>query len=107
MNIIITAIIGVIAYNILNFFSPAGLSIPYAAFLGVLAGIASLIPVIDIKIVYIPVTGYLFLISILDISNSQFLFTLIFFFVSIIVVDIIPDWFLDRMYQEGSYILDL
>ncbi|ERG99262.1 MAG: putative permease, partial [Haloquadratum sp. J07HQX50] len=59
LNAILTGTIGVISYSILNIFAPPGIVIPAAALVGLIAGVASLIPVVGMKLVYIPVALYL------------------------------------------------
>lgn len=54
VNIFITASISLVTFYSYNFFAPAGASVPFPALLAALAGIASLIPVIGIKIIYVP-----------------------------------------------------
>ncbi|WP_336328253.1 AI-2E family transporter [Halovenus sp. HT40] len=54
VNIFITATISLITFYSYNFFAPAGAAVPFPALLAALAGMASLIPVIGIKIIYIP-----------------------------------------------------
>jgi predicted PurR-regulated permease PerM len=54
VNIFITAIISLATFYTYNLFAPTAVSIPFPALLAALAGIGSLIPVIGIKIVYVP-----------------------------------------------------
>lgn len=98
LNAAITGIIGAAAYSVLNVLSPAGISLPYPALLGLLTGIASLIPVIGIKIVYVPGAIYLFVVS----SGEPTLlwFPVLFVVVSFFIVDVIPDLVL-RPYVSG------
>jgi len=98
LNAVLTGIIGALAYGVLNFVSPAGLGIPYPALLGLLTGVASLVPVVGIKLVYVPLTGYLLYGSV---GTPELLwFPLVFAIVSFIVVDVIPDLVL-RPYVSG------
>lgn len=46
-------------YTITNLVAPPGMQVPMAFTLGVLTGLASLIPLVVTKIVYLPVVGYL------------------------------------------------
>ncbi|MDZ7850476.1 MAG: AI-2E family transporter [Halodesulfurarchaeum sp.] len=98
LNAAITAIIGAAAYSTLNMLSPAGIALPYPALLGLLTGIASLIPVIGIKIVYVPGAIYLFVVS--GGEPSLFWFPVLFVVVSFLIVDVIPDLVL-RPYVSG------
>lgn len=54
VNIFITAIISLVTFYLYNVFAPAGASVPFPALLAALAGLGSLIPVVGIKIVYVP-----------------------------------------------------
>ena len=58
-NALFTAVIGALSYNLLNVVAPATAAIPYPTLLGVLTGAGSLIPVVGMKLVYVPVAGYL------------------------------------------------
>ncbi|MFB6303556.1 MAG: AI-2E family transporter [Haloferacaceae archaeon] len=99
LNAIVTGTIGVIAYTLLNAVGPPGLRIPAAALVGLLAGVASLVPVVGMKLVYVPVAGYLALLSVLaDFEGVWFVGA--FAAVSFVVVDTIPDLVL-RPYVSG------
>ncbi|PSP76427.1 AI-2E family transporter [Halobacteriales archaeon QS_1_68_20] len=60
LNAAITGTIGAITYSLLNLFASPGLSVPYAVLVGLLTGVASLIPIVGMKLVYVPVSVYLF-----------------------------------------------
>ncbi|QKY19995.1 AI-2E family transporter [Halolamina sp. CBA1230] len=100
LNAILTGTIGVIAYSILNVFAPAGGSIPAPALVGMLAGIASLIPVVGMKLVYVPVALALAVQSALSGAPGGFAFVIAFVVVSFVIVDTIPDLVL-RPYVSG------
>ncbi|WP_338729022.1 AI-2E family transporter [Haladaptatus sp. DJG-WS-42] len=99
LNAVLTAIIAVLSYSVLDFMSPPGLAIPYAALIGLLAGVASLIPVVGMKLVYFPVTAYLGVVTVLS-DEPQFWFVIVFAAVSFIIVDTLPDFVL-RPYVSG------
>lgn len=99
LNAFLTGIIGGLSYNILDVTAPAGLGVPYATLLGVLTGAASLIPVVGMKLVYVPMTAYLLYDA--GMAGSEFLwFPVAFAVVSFIIVDTIPDFVL-RPYVSG------
>jgi len=100
LNAVITAVIGAIVYTVLNLLSPAGLSIPYAALVGLLAGTASLVPVVGMKLVYVPVAIYLFAVPLANGQPELMWFPVTFAAVSFVVVDTIPDLVL-RPYVSG------
>lgn len=99
LNAFLTAIIGAVAYNLLDLGAPAGLGVPYATLLGLLAGAASLIPVVGMKLVYVPVAAYL-LYDAFTLSPDLLWFPAAFVAVSFVVVDAIPD-FVIRPYVSG------
>ncbi|WP_134669839.1 AI-2E family transporter [Halorussus marinus] len=99
LNALFTGTIGAAAYNVLNLFAPAGLGVPYPTLIGLLTGAASLIPVVGMKLVYFPVAGYLGVET--GVGAPEFLwFPALFFAVSFVVVDSIPDLVL-RPYVSG------
>jgi predicted PurR-regulated permease PerM len=93
-----TGAIGAISFSLLNYVAPAGLAIPYPALTGLLAGAASLIPVVGMKLVYVPVVGYLGFRAVLLGGGYSFVF--LFFAVSFVIVDSVPDFVL-RPYVSG------
>ncbi len=99
LNAIVTGAIGAISFNLLNFFlgSP-GLEIPYPALLGVLTGVASLVPVVGMKIVYVPMLGYLGYTAYLQ--DGGLGFVVIVASVTVVIVDLLPDFVL-RPYVSG------
>jgi len=100
LNAILTGTIGVIAYSVLNVFAPPGTAIPAPALVGMLAGIASLIPVVGMKLVYFPVALLLLAQSLLAGTAGGLAFVIAFAVVSFVIVDTIPDLVL-RPYVSG------
>jgi predicted PurR-regulated permease PerM len=102
LNAILTAAIGAISYTVLDqFFAPPGIEgIPYAALFGILTGAASLIPVVGMKLVYFPLSGYLFYQWFQSGSQAALWFLVLFVGVSFLIVDVIPDLVL-RPYVSG------
>lgn len=103
LNAVLTGTIGVITYSILNMFAPSGAGIPAPALVGLLAGIASLVPVVGMKLVYLPVATALLLQAVLSGMPGAFAFVIAFIVVSFVVVDTIPDLVL-RPYVSGRSI---
>ncbi|MEF8855868.1 MAG: AI-2E family transporter [Haloplanus sp.] len=99
LNAVLTGSIGVIAYSVLNIYAPPGLSIPAAPLVGLLAGVASLIPIVGMKLVYVPVALYLAGVGIL-VDPTGLWFVVVFALVSFVIVDTIPDLVL-RPYISG------
>ncbi|MEF8779999.1 MAG: AI-2E family transporter [Haloferacaceae archaeon] len=100
LNAFVIGAIGALTYYGLNVVAPAGVEIPAAALLGLLAGVASLIPVVGMKLVYVPVAIYLGLRSSLLVGMETLWFVGAFLLVSFVVVDTIPDLLL-RPYVSG------
>jgi predicted PurR-regulated permease PerM len=100
LNAVLTGTIGVIAYTVLNVFAPAPeVRIPAAGLVGLLAGVASIIPVVGMKLVYVPVALYMALVTFF-VDPQLLWFVLAFALVSLVVVDTIPDLVL-RPYVSG------
>jgi predicted PurR-regulated permease PerM len=99
LNAVFTGTIGVLVYSVLNVYAPPGVVIPAAALVGLLAGVASLIPMVGMKLVYFPVAVYLGATSLLTDPNTLW-FVAVFAVVSFLVVDTIPDLLL-RPYVSG------
>jgi predicted PurR-regulated permease PerM len=99
LNAVLTGTIGVIAYSLLNLVAPPGVAIPAAALVGLLAGVASLVPVVGMKLVYFPVAAYIGVTSYLF-DPTTLWFTAVFAAVSFVIVDTIPDLIL-RPYVSG------
>jgi predicted PurR-regulated permease PerM len=99
LNAIITAIIGALSYNAIDVAGPATIGIPYPTLLGLLTGVASLIPVVGMKLVYFPVTLSLVFVS--SQTDPELLwFPAVFAVISFVIVDTIPDLVL-RPYVSG------
>lgn len=92
VNVFITAIVGILTFYGYNLLVDSTIAVPFPALLGALAGIGSLIPVVGIKLVYVPLCiglaanawiagepGLLFPVTVL-------------FVVSAVIVDFIPDF---------------
>lgn len=103
LNALLTAAIGTVCYNLLTLVAPAPLIFPYPTLLGLLTGIGSLIPVIGMKIVYIPVTAYVSARAAVTGHPELFWFPALIFLVSFLIVDTIPDILL-RPYVSGRNI---
>lgn len=94
VNVFVTAIVGVIVFFTYNIFAPETVQIPFPSLLGALAGIGSLIPVIGIKLVYIPIGIGLAAVAVAAGQTALLLYVGIFFVVAGIFVDFIPDFFI-------------
>lgn len=104
LNAIVTGAIGAIAFSVVDFVAPAGLAVPYPALTGVLAGAASLIPIIGMKIVYVPMALYLAVNA--GLNAGEWWFVALFVGVAFVIVDTIPDLVV-RPYVSGGGSLPL
>lgn len=99
LNALVTGAIGAIIFSLLNLAAPAAFDIPYPALLGLLAGAGSLIPVVGMKIVYVPLVLYLGGQAAL--TGGGWEFVALVAGVSVVVVDLVPDIVL-RPYISGG-----
>jgi len=99
LNALLTGALGVIVYSLLAIVVPTDGAIPYPALLGLVAGAASLVPVVGMKLVYVPVTAYLLALAAVD-PDVTVALPATFFLISFVVVDGIPDTVL-RPYVSG------
>ncbi|WP_411966221.1 AI-2E family transporter [Haloferax sp. YSMS24] len=99
LNAILTGALGAVTYSVLNLFAPEAVRIPEPALFGLLTGVGSLVPVIGIKIVWIPL-ALILLADALITDPSALWFVVVFAIVSVVVVDTLPDQVL-RPYVSG------
>ena len=102
LSVLITAAIGVIVYTVISIWlGDSYTQIPYPAVLGILAGVASLVPIVGMKIIYIPTTLYLLLQGFLSGGQNSLMLPIVFLIASFVVVDCIPDLII-RPYVSGK-----
>jgi predicted PurR-regulated permease PerM len=101
LNVIAISLIGVGAFKGYNALVPAVVEVPYPALAGVLTGVASLVPVVGMKIVYVPVTAAMAVPVVFDATYALLPYVGAFVFVAVVVVDTIPDLIL-RPYLSGE-----
>ncbi|KTG26915.1 AI-2E family transporter [Haloferax profundi] len=99
LNAVLTGALGAATYSVLNLVAPATVRIPEPALFGLLTGVGSLIPVIGIKIVWVPLALILLADALLT-DPSALWFVVLFAAVSVIIVDTLPDQLL-RPYVSG------
>lgn len=96
------AILAMVVYWATNVFAPEGLRVPMIIVLGFLTGIASLIPIVVGKVIYVPVVAYL-AVQAVEAGGTGFVFvggTLVVYF---LILDILPQTFL-QPYITGRQI---
>jgi predicted PurR-regulated permease PerM len=103
LNAVLTGLIGAVTYSVLNVVAPPGYSVPIPILLGLLSGAASLVPLVGMKLVYVPATLFLLGTSFTQGRLDALWFPALFAGVSFFVVDVIPDLVL-RPYVSGRHL---
>jgi len=101
LNALVTGVIGIFVFSLYNLVAPGSVQIPFAPLVGALTGIGSLIPVVGMKIVYLPVAALLAVSAIVTGETAALAWVALFLVVTLIVVDTIPD-FMIRPYVSGD-----
>ena len=101
LNVIAISIIAIATYTGYNVIAPEAVTVPYPTLAGALTGIASLIPVIGMKIVYLPLTAATAVPAIMGNDTGLLVYVAAFLLVAVVVVDTIPDIVL-RPYFSGK-----
>ncbi|MDY6966731.1 MAG: AI-2E family transporter [Halobacteriota archaeon] len=95
LTAILTTLIASITFCLLNLVAPPQLTIPYPILLGILLGLGIFIPVLGEKLIWIPLTIYLFIQAYANgILSTAWWFILLFFVVVSLVVDTMPEFVL-------------
>jgi predicted PurR-regulated permease PerM len=101
LNALVTGIIGIFVFLVYNLVAPGVVQVPFPPLVGALTGVGSLIPVVGMKIVYLPV-GLILAVAALTAGQPGALgFVVLFLVLTFVVVDTIPD-FLIRPYVSGK-----
>ncbi|GAD53103.1 htr-like protein [Halarchaeum acidiphilum MH1-52-1] len=91
LNVIAIALIAIAAFNVYNAVAPAPVEVPYPALAGALTGLASLVPVVGMKLVYLPLAAITAIPVALTGRTSLLVYVAGFLVVAVVVVDTIPD----------------
>ena len=91
LNVIAVSLIAIIAFQGYNTFAPAAAQVPYPTLAGALTGVASLVPVVGMKVVYVPLAAFAALPNLLGSNPSALVYVGGFLVVAVVVVDTIPD----------------
>jgi predicted PurR-regulated permease PerM len=91
LNVLATALIAIAAFSGYNAVAPAAVEVPYPALAGALTGIASLVPVVGMKIVYLPLAAVTALPVVLGGDSSLLVYVAALVAVAVVVVDTVPD----------------
>ena len=101
LNVLAVAVVAVVVFTAYNAYVPAAVEIPSPALAGALTGIASLVPVVGMKIVYVPVALFIAAQAFLAGETSLFVYVAGFLVVTAVAVDFVPDIIL-RPYFSGE-----
>ena len=101
LNVIAITIIAIAVFMGYNALVPTEAEVPYPALAGALTGIASLIPVVGMKIVYVPLAAIASIPILLGGDQALLLYIAVFLVVVVVLVDTIPDLIL-RPYLSGK-----
>lgn len=96
---LVMAILATVTYAVTNAIAPAGLQIPMVIVLGFLTGVASLVPLVVGKLVYVPVVAYLG-IQALQAPRTALGFVVVVLVVYVLVLDLLPQAFI-QPYLSG------
>ena len=101
LNVIVISFIAIAVFLGYNAVAPSGAEVPYPALAGALTGIASLIPVVGMKIIYFPLAGFAAVPIVLDGTLELLAYIVGFLVLAVVIVDTIPDLVL-RPYLSGK-----
>ena len=105
ITIVATGLIAVAVYLALDWLAPGNTGVAYPILLGLITGIATLIPVVGMKLVYVPYT--LILLVLAATGSGPLWFPFVFFVVTLVVVDTFPDLFVRSYVSSGNITMGL
>ncbi len=91
LNVLAVSLVAVVAFRGYNAVAPAVVEVPYPTLAGALTGVASLLPVVGMKIVYVPLTAVTALPVALGGERAPLVYVAGLLVVAVVVVDTIPD----------------
>jgi predicted PurR-regulated permease PerM len=104
LTAILTALVAVVTFYLLNLVAPPLLLIPYPILFGILCGIGIFIPIVGVKLIWVPLTIYLGVQAYLKgILPTSWWFILLFLVVVSVVVDLVPEYAL-RPYISKKHV---
>ncbi|RRJ29762.1 AI-2E family transporter [Halocatena pleomorpha] len=83
----------IVWYNLYNAIAPAGVTIPVPTLLALLTGIASIIPIVVGKLVYVPIAAYLLILA-GQTNEALLVYPALFVAVAFLFLDFIPQTFI-------------
>lgn len=101
----VTALIAAAVFYGLGALAPAGMAIDYPILLGLLVGVATVIPAVGMKLVYFPYTAFLLYLGVT--TDAPLWFPVAFFLVTLVTVDVFPDLFIRSYLSKGDHNMGL
>lgn len=101
ITVAITAALAVVVFLAFNLVAPESAGIAQPLLLALLVGVFTLLPVLGIKVVYFPYTGYLLVRSLTG-DGVPLWVPVAFFLVTATVIDTIPDVFIRSYVSKGN-----
>lgn len=101
LTIVATGAIAAATFYALDFLAPQGAGLPYPLLLGLVIGVGTVIPAVGMKIVYFPYTAYLAWAA-WGPGGGPLWFPVVFFVVTLLVVDAAPDIFVRSYISAGE-----
>jgi predicted PurR-regulated permease PerM len=101
LTIVATGAIASATFYALDWLAPQGAGLPYPLLLGLLVGVGTIIPAVGMKIVYFPYTAYLAWAA-WGSGGGPLWFPVVFFVVTLVVVDVAPDIFVRSYISAGE-----
>lgn len=91
LNAFVTGAVGVFVFSLVNALAPADVAVPAPVLFGLLTGVTSLIPIVGMKLVYVPLAVYLTIHAVMVGGTELLWFPVLFFLAAFAFVDTIPD----------------
>lgn len=90
LTVLLVTLTSIVVYNGFAYVAPDPLSVPFPTLLAVLTGLATFIPLVVGKVVYLPVAGWLGLQTIRSDATGVLWFPIAFVVVAFVVLDFLP-----------------
>jgi predicted PurR-regulated permease PerM len=101
LTVAATGLIAVVTFYALDLLAPGPVGIAYPVLLGLVTGVATFIPAVGMKLVYVPYAGYLLWQSLVR-GATPLWFPVVFVLVTLVVVDAVPDFFIRSYLSKGE-----
>ena len=98
VTVVLVGVASVVVYNAYNVLAPSALTLPAPTLLALLTGVATFVPLVVGKLVYVPATAYLFAAAVQ--SDAPLAYPVGFLVVAFLLLDILPQTIL-RPYLSG------